>query len=192
MVYRKIVFFDQPLESVHRQHASAAIPEDEVNRRIEEAFRQGAEKERLAARKEIDALRAEMSALSAGALGKIINLEEILTRQIQQALPSLALEIADRMLAGFQPPVEAIDRLCKEALEQLYPEREGLELSLCPRDLELLQSLNPEWLKRYSGLRLVADNELVPGDCVVRSRFGLTDARQKTKLASLSRSLAGT
>lgn len=191
MVHRKIVFFDRPLESVQRQHASAAIPEDEVNRRIEEAFRQGAAQERHKASQEIDALRAEMAALSAGALGKMINLEEILTRQIQQALPSLALEIADRMLAGFQPPVDAVERLCKEALEQLYPERDGLELSLCPRDLALLQSLNPDWVKRYNGLRLVADDGLSPGDCVVRSRFGLTDARQKTKLASLAHSLTG-
>jgi flagellar assembly protein FliH len=37
-----------------------------------------------------------------------------------------------------------------------------------------------------------ADAALSPGDCQVRSRFGLTDARQETKLAALERSLTGT
>lgn len=191
MSHRKIVYFDRPVESVMRLRANAQVPEDEVARRTEEAFRQGAEQAREVAQREIDALRAEMAALSAGALGKIVNLEAIVTQQLQQALPSLALEIAQRMLAGFQPPADVVASLCKAALEQLYPERDGLELSLCARDLELLQSLSPEWLQRYSGLRLVADKDLGPGDCVVRSRFGLTDARQKTKLAALSRSLGG-
>lgn len=191
MVQRQIVFFDRPLDSVKRHQGGATLQEDEVNRRVQEAFRRGAEEERQAAERRIEAARVELSALSAGALSKIVNLEGTLAQQLQQALPALALEIAHRMLAGFQPPAEVIERLCREALEQLYPEREGLEVSLCPRDLQLLQSLNPEWLQRYGGLRMVADSDLSPGDCVVRSRFGLTDARQKTKLSALSHGLAG-
>jgi flagellar assembly protein FliH len=84
-----------------------------------------------------------------------------------------------------------VGRLCHEALEQLFPERDGLELSLCPRDAELLGHVNPEWLARYPGLKVKQDANLSPGDCQVRSRFGLTDARQQTKLTVLSHGLTG-
>ena len=105
--------------------------------------------------------------------------------------PGLALEIARRLLAGFEPPPEIIERFCREALDQLFPEREGLELALCPRDAEQLARLSPDWLQRYPGLRVRTDASLSPGDCLVSSRFGLTDGRRVTKLAALEHSLVG-
>ena len=75
--------------------------------------------------------------------------------------------------------------------ERTPRERDGLELALCPRDAALLNSLNPAWLQSYPGLRIRTDAALAPGDCQVRSRFGLTDARQHVKLAALEHSLTG-
>jgi flagellar assembly protein FliH len=83
-----------------------------------------------------------------------------------------------------------ISRLCEEALVQIFPERDNLELSVAPRDAALLEKLNPAWLSRYPGLRIRAEAALKPGDCQVRSRFGLTDARIDTKLSALEHSLA--
>jgi len=105
-------------------------------------------------------------------------------------LPGLALDIARHLLAGYEPPVETVERICRDALDQLFPERENLELILCPRDAELFNQLNPGWAERYPGLQIRTDLTLSPGDCQVRSRFGLTDARQQTKLDALSRALA--
>ena len=116
----------------------------------------------------------------------------MLLAQLREALPGLALEIARRLLAGFEPPPEVIEGLWREALEQLYPERENLELSLCPRDAELLERANPEWRLRYPGLRVRGDAALSAGDCVVRSRFGLTDGRRQAKLTALEHALAAT
>ena len=101
-----------------------------------------------------------------------------------------ALEIARRLLAGYEPPPEVVSRLCAEALEELFPERENLELVVSPRDAELLEKLRPEWQQRYPGLRVRSDVALTPGDCQVRSRFGLTDARLTTKLSALTHSLS--
>ena len=81
-------------------------------------------------------------------------------------------------------------RLCEEALTEIFPERDNLELSINPRDAALLEKLNPAWLARYPGLRIRAEASLQPGDCQVRSRFGLTDARLATKLTALEHSLA--
>jgi len=122
---------------------------------------------------------------------KLAELEPSLMSQIREALPGLAVEIGRRLLAGYEPPPEVVARLCQESLEQLYPERDGLEISLSTRDAELLNTLNPAWLKLYSNLRIRVDAALAPGDCQVRSRFGLTDARQETKLAALTHHLTG-
>ena len=111
-------------------------------------------------------------------------------KQLRDALPALAVDIARHLFAGYEPPAEMIDRLCRDALDQLFPERENLELILCPRDAELFNQLNPGWLERYPGLRIRTDPTLTPGDCQVRSRFGLTDARQQTKLDALARAIA--
>jgi flagellar assembly protein FliH len=54
----------------------------------------------------------------------------------------------------------------------------------------MLEELNPAWLQRYPGLKVRADAALATGDCQVRSRFGLTDARRVTKLETLSLGLA--
>ena len=92
--------------------------------------------------------------------------------------PGLALEIARRLLAGFEPPPEVIERLWREALEQLYPERENLELSFARAMPSCWSSSIPTWRQRYPGLRVRGDASARAGDCLVRSRFGLTDARQ--------------
>ena len=136
-------------------------------------------------------LRADMAQLSDGVLRKLGEMEPQLLAQLRDALPGLVLEIARRLLAGFEPPPEVIERFWREALDQLYPEREGLELSLCARDAERLEQLNPEWRQLYPGLRARVDATLEPGDCLVRSRFGLTDARRQTKLAAFEHALVG-
>ena len=83
-----------------------------------------------------------------------------------------------------------VERLCEEALNQLYPETEGLELQVGPRDAEIMDKISVEWGTRFPGLRLTVHDHFQPGDCVVRSRFGVTDARRGEKLNSLRRELA--
>jgi hypothetical protein len=35
----------------------------------------------------------------------------------------------------------------------------------------------PNWIRNIQGIKLTADPELTPGDCVAKSRFGMIDAR---------------
>jgi flagellar assembly protein FliH len=137
-------------------------------------------------------IRTDVQRLSEGVFRKLAEIEPTLVTELREALPGLALEIARRLFAGFDPDKEMLERLCREALDQLFPEREGLELTLCPKDAELIGSLNPDWMSKYPGLRLNTDASLSRGDCLVRSRFGVTDARMATKLAALERGLSGT
>lgn len=191
MGYSKLIAFDRPLAAAVLPGQGRLYTEAELAEKCEEAYRRGVDSARAVADQQMVEFRHDMEQLSDGVLKKLAGLEPSLVLQIRDALPGLAVDIAHRLLAGYEPPVEIVERLCREALEQLFPEREGLELSLSPRDAELLQALKPDWMQLYPSLRVRVDGALIPGDCLVRSRFGLTDARQQTKLAALSHSLTG-
>lgn len=191
MGYSKLIAFDRPLAAAVLPGQGRVYTETEVAAKCEEAYRRGVDSARAAADQQMVEFRVDMEQLSDGVLKKLSVLEPTLVAQLRDSLPGLAVDIAHRLLAGFEPPVETIERLCREALEQLFPEREGLELSLSVRDAALLTALNPEWMARYPRLVVRTDATLKPGDCLVRSRFGLTDARQETKLAALTHSLTG-
>jgi flagellar assembly protein FliH len=192
MAFAKLIAFDRPLAGVLLPgQAGQQYGEAELAAKVEEAYRRGVDAARGAADQQMVELRADIEQLSQGVLQRLAAAEPALLGQLREALPGLALEIARRLLAGFEPPPELIEKFCREALDQLFPEREGLELSLCPRDAEHLSRLNPDWLQRFPELKVCTDAALSPGDCLVRSRFGLTDGRQQTKLAILQHSLTG-
>lgn len=190
MAFAKLIPFDRPL-------AGAAIPgttgrfytEPELAARDEAAYHRGIDAARELADQQMVEFRADMQQLGDGVFKQLSTIEPALVGQIRAALPGLALDLARRLLAGYEPPAEVISRLCEEALAELFPERENLELSVGARDAALLEKIQPDWLARYPGLRIRTEASLKPGDCQVRSRFGLTDARIQTKLNALERNL---
>lgn len=191
MIHNKLIPFDRPLVgTVTPGRTGRLYTEAEFNAYGEASYRKGVDSTRALADQQMVELRSEMAQLSNGVLGQLTLVDKSILKQLHDALPSLALDIAKHLLAGYEPPVEIIERLCRDAVDQLYPERENLELVLCSRDSELLTQLNPDWLSRYPGLKMRIDASFSPGDCQVRSRFGLTDARQQSKLEALSRALA--
>jgi flagellar assembly protein FliH len=191
MSLTKLVHFDRPLAGAIIPGRSARVYTDtEVESIRREAFRQGQDAARLFADRQLVEMRSEVQQLQDGIFCKLADIEPTLLGQIRAALPGLALDLARRLMAGFEPSSEIIERICCEALDQLCPERENLELILSPRDARLLEQVNPTWLQRYPGLKMRVDASLAAGDCQVRSRFGLTDARRVTKLETLSLGLA--
>jgi flagellar assembly protein FliH len=191
MSLAKLIAFDRPLIGAVLPGAGRSFTEAEVAAKAEAAYHKGVDATRAMVDQKLVEMRVEMQQLSEGVLTKLTTVESATLAQLREALPALAVDIARRLLAGYEPPAEIVEKLCHEALEQLFPERDGLEISLCPRDAELLEQVNPAWLARYPGLKVKIDANLAPGDCQVRSRFGLTDARQQTKLSVLSHGLSG-
>jgi flagellar assembly protein FliH len=190
MAFAKLIAFDRLLTGVSAPGQGGRFcTESELTARTQEAYRRGVDDARAAADQQMVELRVDMEQLSDGVLKKLSELEPGLLAQLRSALPSLALDLARRLLAGYEPPPEVVSRLCEETLGEIFPERENLELVVSPKDAEFLQRLKPDWIQRYPGLRITAEPALAPGDCQVRSRFGLTDARQQTKLAALAHTL---
>jgi flagellar assembly protein FliH len=191
MAFAKLIAFDRPLTGVTAPGTNSRFyTEGEISAREDAAYQRGVDASRALADQHMVEFRADIEALGEGVFKKLSTVEPALVAQLRETLPSLALEIARRLLAGYEPPAEVISRICEEALNEIFPERDNLELSLAPRDAALLEKLNPDWLRRYPGLRIRAEATLTAGDCQVRSRFGLTDARIATKLGALQHSLA--
>ena len=191
MPFTKLIHFDRPLAgALLPGHSVRVYTDTEVEVLRKEAFGQGQDSARAFADRQLVDIRADVQHLQDSVFAKIADLEPVLLGQIRMALPGLALDLARRLMAGYEPTPEVIERICREALDQLYPERENLELVLSERDAKLLAQLDPAWMQRYPGLKVRTDAALAAGDCQVRSRFGRTDARRVTKLETLSLGLA--
>ncbi len=192
MSLSKLIVFDRPLQgatAVVRARART-LTEAELAELREQARREGAEDTRRFADSQMVEMRSEVQQLNESLFEALRQAETRLTEQVRAALPGLAVEIGRRLLAGWEPPIEVVAKVCREALDELFPETTGLELVLSARDAELLEKLNPGWLREFPGLKIVVDPNLHAGDCLVRSRFGVVDARGATRLNSLQDSLA--
>jgi flagellar assembly protein FliH len=155
------------------------------------AYREGYDKARAFSDRQLAEFRDEVQALQHGLIQNLPTLEATMLEQLRAGLPALAVDMAQRLFAGFEPPVELVEKLCQQTLDHLYPERENLELIVCPRDAELLEKHMQDLELRYPNLKIRADASLRPGDCQVRSRFGLTDARLNAKLEAVNHELMG-
>lgn len=190
MAFAKLIAFDRALQGVSIPgQAGRFCSEAELAAREEAAYQRGVDAARALADQQMVEFRTDIEQLGEGVFKKLTALEPVLVAQLRDTLPALALDIARRLLAGYEPPAEVVSRICEEALGEIFPERENLELSIAPRDAELLEKLNPPWLRSYPGLRIRTEPSLRTGDCQVRSRFGLTDARLATKLDALANTL---
>lgn len=191
MAFAKLIAFDRPLSGVSAPGFKGQMcSEAETVRREGIAYQRGVDAARALADQQMVEFRVDIEQLSEGVFKQLAHVEPAIVAQLRDTLPSLAIEIARRLLAGYEPPADVVSRICEEALNEIFPERENLELSVSPRDAAMLEKLNPDWLRRYPGLRIRSEATMRPGDCQVRSRFGLTDARLDTKLAALQHSLA--
>lgn len=190
-VLNQLVAFDRPLLAVRTAASPREYTAADLLAARTAGHQEGGDAARAFTNQQIVELRAEMQELQQGIFQGLVDAREELAEQVRAALPALAVEIGQRLLAGLVPPPELVERLCREALDQLYPERSGLELVVGPRDAAVLERLVPSWRGHFTDLKITVDDTLNPGDCLVRSRFGVTDARASSKLAALRQELLG-
>lgn len=192
MSLSKLVVFDRPLvgATAVARASTRSLTEAELLELRERARREGAEETRHFADSQMVEMRSEVQLLGEGLFESLRQAETRLAEQVQAALPGLAVEIGRRLLAGWEPPAATVARICREALDELFPETTGLELVVSARDAQLLEQLNPGWLAEFSNLKITTDASLPAGDCLVRSRFGVVDSRGRTRLHALQESLA--
>lgn len=155
----------------------------EAERRL--AYQQGYDEAATFLNQQLFLQRRDVVALADETLARLGRQEETLAAQAREVLPDLVMEVVRRLWAGFQPDAALVRRLVGEALANVAPGPGRVEVALPPADLALLDGADAGLRERHPGLEFRADPGLRPGDCLVRSRFGLTDARTETKLRTI-------
>lgn len=160
-----------------------------VNAAREEGRRAGYEEAIQALNLQILEQRTQIANLQENTLKAISGQFENLVEDVRKAIPSLALEVARRAMAGIQLDAAQVRAIADETLAELAPGAPDVKLRLSPADLLLVEKLAGEFGQRYPGLELVSDPELQSGDCVASSQFGTIDARLAGKLENIAHAL---
>jgi flagellar assembly protein FliH len=166
------------------------ILQQKLEQAREQGFRAGLEQGLARTTADLQEQRDALSILLEGTLENLGRQHHALIEQVGSSLPQLAMEVAQRVLAGFEPDLKHIGKLVDEVLREVAPSTTQVEVWLCERDLTLIQDISPELTQRHPGLKLLCDPDLRPGDCRARSRFGAIDASLDTKLKNVARSLS--
>jgi len=150
-----------------------------------EAYHAGQEETARLMERQMLEQRTELVRLSTATLGALAAQHDALVRQIQEALPHLAIEATARVLASTTFDREAVLRIVEDLLAEIAPGPEQIEVQLAPHDLEALAQGEDRFREKHPAILFRANAELRPGDCQVRTRFGVIDGRLGTKLRAL-------
>lgn len=149
-----------------------------------EGFAAGHVEGLAAAQVDIRKQRAQLEALFEAAARPLQALDE----QTEQALASLAMLVARRVLAGeLRMAPELVLRAVQQAVAAVPTAGQGFRVHVHPQDLPLLQAA----ATTDSHWDCVADPQLVRGDCVVESARSHLDARVETRLAAVIDAVLG-
>lgn len=186
----------RPLRGVRLATASAPAPagpsESEVREREQAAYERGRCEGMEALNEQLIRQRQELVELQNGVLDKLRQAVPGVVRETEQTLTALALEVAQRLVAGLPIDATLVAAAVREAMAQVEEQTE-FHVHLHPEDLELLRRANSDLLDAKPGVPPVLFHpaaDVPRGGCVVRTRFGVIDGRRETKLELLQKSLA--
>jgi len=172
--------------------APNAVVTDETAEREKAAYERGRHEGEIALREQLIAQRNEMAALLNGVIGSLQKTVPQLVHETETALIQLALESAQKIVAGLPVNSKLVESVVREALQQVEDTAEVV-IQLHPDDLALLQKHKSDVLKpapNSKPLQFSSSPDVTRGGCLLRTRFGIIDARRETKLDQLREALA--
>jgi flagellar biosynthesis/type III secretory pathway protein FliH len=136
--------------------------------------------------------RSEVMELKNGALHSLSQAMPGVINECQDALVALALQVAQKMVAGMPITVEMVEGSVREALAEME-DAASYVVQLNPADLQLLEQYDSALRKNATEehIEFQALPEMSRGGCVVKSQFGVVDAQRETKMALLEKTLQG-
>jgi flagellar assembly protein FliH len=183
---KEIHFSRRPVEiTLVPEPGTKRYTQEEFDLAIEQSRQAGFEQAVRTIQEEQGRAQQELHELQKSTLARISAQHGSLTAHFCEIFPGLVMQAVGRVLAGVEIDRQIVAGIVSEMLAEMHPGKGELEVSLCPRDLELLAGGEAPFRQKYPEIAFVADGELQPGDCVVRSRFGVFDGRLQTKLESL-------
>jgi flagellar assembly protein FliH len=159
--------------------------------REQAAYERGLREGESALREQLLLQRNEFLELQRGVLESLRQAVPLVVHDSENALISLALEAARKLIAGLPISVEMVEAVVREALAQVEDSAE-ISVALHADDFALLQNEASPLLSPAAGAPKTYFRfapEVTRGGCLVHTRFGVIDARRETKLELLSRNL---
>ncbi len=182
---------DGPSPRAHSPAENPVVPAAEIEQRIRHAREEGRREGELQLGEQLIQQRAEMQQLLDGVVTPLRQAVGQVMRDAEQAVTSLALDIAQRLVADLPITPEMVAGVVKDALMQVEESAE-FHVRLSAADLELLQRSGSQLASGHfngSAVHFHAAPDVSRGGCIVQTRFGIIDARRETKLELLRHSL---
>lgn len=159
--------------------------------REQEAHARGWREGEQSLREQLVEQRAELAQMQQGILKSLNGAVSQVLRETETAVIGLALQAAQKLVAGLPISPELIEAVVREALRQLE-ESSNVTVQLHPDDLALLRKNGSPLLGdpgTAGPVRFTASPEVTRGGCRIETRFGTLDACRETKLQQLRQSL---
>lgn len=163
-----------------------------LREREEAAYQNGRREGERALSEQLLQQRKEMVELQNGVLQAMRQILPQLIRDNESALIQLALESAQKIVAGQPIKLSLVEAVVREALSQAESNTE-IVVQLHPDDLALLRKHESPLLDGSPETGPIRFNHSVDtprGGCIVQTRFGIIDARRETKVEQLSKTLS--
>jgi flagellar assembly protein FliH len=135
--------------------------------------------------------RAETQELCQGLLNSLRQAVPQVIRDTETMMVSLALEVAQKIVADMPVSAPMVEAAVRDALGQVEGTSQ-VTIRLHPADLEALQNAQSPLLEpgeNANEFRFLGSPDVTRGGCLVQTRFGVVDARRETKFDLLKRNL---
>lgn len=184
---RSTLVFSRPPKSIHLVGKAPIVTysSEEHERDVNEAYQRGVEESRNALEAEIIRVSAAAEAANHGALSRLAEKHEQAVAQMRALLPRLVVDATARVVAGIPVDANFVKAVVSDLLNDVAPGAENVEIQLCPEDAVKVAGFDQELRHKFPTLRLVENSDIAPGDCLVKTRFGVLDGRMSSKLKAV-------
>lgn len=184
---RSTLVFSQPPRSIHLVGQAPVISHtsDEFDKAVKEAYEKGAVETRKSLEAEIEKSREGVKFAAEGALSKLADRHSEALSMMRSLVPSLVTEATARVVAGLPVDAEFVRRVVDDLLNDVAPGAENVEVQLCAEDVAKVAGFDQELRHKFPTLRVVENKDIKPGDCLVKTRFGVLDGRISSKMKAV-------
>lgn len=163
-----------------------------LREREDAAYQSGKRDAEKVLREQMAQQQKEWTSLLTGVVESLRGTLPRMVLETESALINLALESAQKIIAGLPIDIATVEAVVREALRQVEDSAD-LVVQLNPDDLALLrkhESALLNGIQESGSFRFAASTEVTRGGCIVQTRFGLVDARREIKLEQLRKTLS--
>jgi flagellar assembly protein FliH len=123
--------------------------------------------------------------VSEGAFSKVVERHTEALAMMRSLVPSLVTEATARVVAGLPVDAAFVRRVVDDLLDDVAPGAENVEVQLCAEDVAKVAGFDQELRHKFPTLLVVENKDIKPGDCLVKTRFGVLDGRISSKLKAV-------